>query len=248
MSYGVLSESDLTNLQGILQRLPLCPGWEHLDAILDDCRDLIGARYCLVAHSEIQQVTSFSKIRLLNNSYPEEWMLQYQSEGFQAIDPVVTGLLSSWQQQRWSDLRNLSAESKRFVDMAGSFGLAHGTTHGMPCRNRPGHSLISFADERNSFGKRELLLVELLVGPLHSSIETVLAQTPRELSIALTTQERNVLSWLAEGKSSWEISRLLRISERTVKFHLKNLYQKLKVTNRAQAVAVAAQHGFLMLR
>lgn len=248
MNSGILSESDLTNLQEILQQLPLCSQGEQLDAILDHCRDLLGARYCIVAHSETRRITSFSEIRLLNNSYPDEWMARYQSEGFQAIDPVVNALLSTWQQQRWSDLPDLGPESKRFVDMARSFGLVHGTTHGMPCRHRSGHSLISFADDRNSFGKRELLLLELLVGPLHSTIETVLVQSPREARIVLTTQERNVLSWLAEGKSSWEISRLLRISERTVKFHLMNLYKKLEVTNRAQAVAVAAQHGFLVLR
>lgn len=58
------------------------------------------------------------------------------------------------------------------------------------------------------------------------------------LGINLTGKERDVLKWVVEGKTSWEIGRILSTSERTVKFHLKNVYAKLNVSNRAQAVAV----------
>jgi DNA-binding CsgD family transcriptional regulator len=56
---------------------------------------------------------------------------------------------------------------------------------------------------------------------------------------ALTAREEAVLRWLAEGKSNWAIGQILGISERTVKYHLANLFPKLGVTTRAQAAAVA---------
>jgi DNA-binding NarL/FixJ family response regulator len=53
----------------------------------------------------------------------------------------------------------------------------------------------------------------------------------------LTEREESVLNLLAEGRSNHEIAKALRMSPNTVKFHLRNLYSKLGVTNRTQAAA-----------
>lgn len=54
---------------------------------------------------------------------------------------------------------------------------------------------------------------------------------------ALTDREESVLELVAEGKSNAQIGMALCLSENTVKFHLKNLYSKLDVTNRTEAAA-----------
>lgn len=59
----------------------------------------------------------------------------------------------------------------------------------------------------------------------------------------LSDREIEVLRWLKEGKSNWEISMILKISERTVKFHVKNICTKLDVINRTHAVVVAMERG-----
>jgi DNA-binding NarL/FixJ family response regulator len=53
----------------------------------------------------------------------------------------------------------------------------------------------------------------------------------------LTEREQAVLELVAEGVTNAEIARQLRVSENTVKFHLQNLYVKLKVANRTEAAA-----------
>jgi DNA-binding CsgD family transcriptional regulator len=63
--------------------------------------------------------------------------------------------------------------------------------------------------------------------------------------VLLTVREKEVLNWLQQGKTSWDISVILRISERTVNFHVYNVMEKLGVTNRPQAVAVAAHSGLI---
>jgi DNA-binding NarL/FixJ family response regulator len=53
----------------------------------------------------------------------------------------------------------------------------------------------------------------------------------------LSGREAAVLELLAEGRTNAEIAGSLRMSQNTVKFHLRNLYSKLGVTNRTQAAA-----------
>ncbi len=53
----------------------------------------------------------------------------------------------------------------------------------------------------------------------------------------LSERERQIMAWVAMGKTNPEIGCILRISEFTVKNHMKSIFSKLDVTNRAQAVA-----------
>lgn len=54
----------------------------------------------------------------------------------------------------------------------------------------------------------------------------------------LTNRERELLAALADGWTNMQIATRTGISENTVKYHLKNLYEKLEVRNRAMAVAL----------
>jgi DNA-binding CsgD family transcriptional regulator len=67
------------------------------------------------------------------------------------------------------------------------------------------------------------------------------AKPAPEPSHNLTSKEREVLQWIVQGKTSKETGMILSIAERTVKFHLRNIYSKLNVVNRAQAVTVASR-------
>lgn len=60
---------------------------------------------------------------------------------------------------------------------------------------------------------------------------------------SLTPTELEILRWASEGKTVWEISKIRATSEATVKFHLRNIYGKLQVTNRVQAMNEAARQG-----
>lgn len=59
----------------------------------------------------------------------------------------------------------------------------------------------------------------------------------------LTARELAVLRLVAEGRPNKQIAAALTITERTVKFHLTSIFQKLSADNRAQAVAIAVQRG-----
>jgi DNA-binding NarL/FixJ family response regulator len=61
----------------------------------------------------------------------------------------------------------------------------------------------------------------------------------------LTARERDVLRLLAAGDSNKVIARKLHITERTAKFHVTSIFNKLGADNRAQAVAIAAERRLI---
>lgn len=61
----------------------------------------------------------------------------------------------------------------------------------------------------------------------------------------LTARERTCLEWTAAGKTSYETGQILRISPRTVDYHLQNVCGKLGVHSRQAAVAMAMQLNML---
>jgi DNA-binding NarL/FixJ family response regulator len=64
-----------------------------------------------------------------------------------------------------------------------------------------------------------------------------LMRKPSDDPTALTEREEAVLALVAEGKSNAQIGAVLGLSENTIKFHLRNLFSKLGVTNRTEAAA-----------
>jgi DNA-binding NarL/FixJ family response regulator len=71
------------------------------------------------------------------------------------------------------------------------------------------------------------------------------AQLPAVREAGLTDRELEILRALGEGHSNREIAKLLWLAEQTVKFHLTNIYRKLNVSSRTEAVHWAYRHGLL---
>lgn len=68
-----------------------------------------------------------------------------------------------------------------------------------------------------------------------------------QMPVGLTEREMEVLRAAAEGLPNKEIANLLGISSQTVQVHLRNIFGKLNVGNRSEAVAVAIRHGWITL-
>ena len=62
----------------------------------------------------------------------------------------------------------------------------------------------------------------------------------------LTDREEQILKLIASGLTNREISRYLSISESTVENHVHHIYAKLRISNRAQAVAYAFRLGLVV--
>jgi DNA-binding NarL/FixJ family response regulator len=79
-----------------------------------------------------------------------------------------------------------------------------------------------------------------------AKLATQAVRSRRDTSL-LTPRELAVLRLVAAGQSNREIAESLGITERTVKFHVTAIFNKLGADNRAQAVALAGRRGLLPL-
>src|SRR5687767_9795098 len=66
-----------------------------------------------------------------------------------------------------------------------------------------------------------------------------------ESGMRLTRREEEILDLLGKGLSNRELGEVLGVSEDTVKTHLKSLFRKLQVSDRAEAVREAMRRGFI---
>jgi LuxR family quorum-sensing system transcriptional regulator SinR len=65
------------------------------------------------------------------------------------------------------------------------------------------------------------------------------ADCPDHDTADLTRREREILFWIANGKSYWETAQILGIAEGTVRIHLSSIRKKLDASNTTNAVAKA---------
>ncbi len=82
-------------------------------------------------------------------------------------------------------------------------------------------------------------------GERYFSIDAAQRLAQRAMQSELTPREVEILQHVANGKSNKEIGGMLHLAEDTVKRHLTHLFSKLRVVDRAHAVAVAMRRGLL---
>lgn len=186
------------------------------------------------------------KVFMINN-YPPEWRERYAQAGYLEVDPTVSHGRRSQSVLVWSDA--LFAGSPTLWDEAQSFGLNAGFAQsnfdstgaiGMLTLSRLGPAL-STAELREIEPQ-----IRCLVSASHDALSRSMAPAINaDRAIHLTTREVEVLKWIADGKTSREISNILRISLDTVNFHVKNATSKLQATNKTAAVVRSIMLGLL---
>ncbi|GAB2192022.1 helix-turn-helix transcriptional regulator [Sessilibacter sp. MAH2] len=72
-----------------------------------------------------------------------------------------------------------------------------------------------------------------------------LSRCTAKMSVNFTPREIECLRWVSKGKTSWEVSRILGVSERTVNFHIQNCMKKTNSVNRQQAVTKGLMGGII---
>ena len=107
-----------------------------------------------------------------------------------------------------------------------------------------GASVFALLDMPLAPGPRHAYFLELLLPLLHLALQRLGAgegaaaqRASPAMARALSLREREILAWVREGKSNYEVGRILGISAMTVKNHLQRIYKTLGVSNRTHALS-----------
>lgn len=179
--------------------------------------------------------------RLITN-YPTAWTQHYLRSGYQLCDPVVRHAVAQFRPFMWGPNMNLplySNQQNDFLIEAAMFGIRHGYTIPIHDSSGPKAAVTFAADERRPSFNR---CIEENAGALQLMAFSFHAQAQRTLDlrrdldgVSLSPREVDCLAWVAQGKSAWEIGRILGISHHTVASYLDSAKKKLNVRTVVQA-------------
>lgn len=205
----------------------------------------MGFEYCAYG---IQMPVPVSRpsVAMFNN-YSEEWQQCYQARGYLQIDPTVQHALKSTLPIVWSN--RLFEPAQDLWEEARGHGLQHGWAQASRDANGA-VGLLTLARSVEQLTPAELMANQSKMSWLTQYAHAAMARllTPRlapETLVVMTAREKEVLRWTAEGKTAYEISQILTVSERTVNFHINNVVAKLGTSNKTQAAVKAAALGML---
>lgn len=176
-------------------------------------------------------------------NFPVEYQDYYFSRDSFSSDLTIKHAFQYGSPIEWEALRiqdNCDPAGKEIIDVAIDHNLKCGITHSVS-DSKNGLAVSSFS--KNTFERidvRKELNVFFCLYTINAMLisqqeKTICGEFDRFLSL----RECECLSWVAEGKTSTEISHLLSISEMTVNYHIKNAVKKLGCKNRVHAVAKA---------
>ena len=183
---------------------------------------------------------------LLN--FPDKWVTAYDENSWSVKDPIVRHAMEIQEPMAWSELKNGFDLSKKerdlMVDAAGC-GLRNGMTIGL--NGSMGYYYVfSFASEDNAAPSATTLRESYSLAVLALNKMNII-KAKRAKAETLTVRQIECLYWSANGKSSWEIGRILGISENTVNFHMKECLRKLDTSNRTVAAIRCVSMGLLRI-
>jgi LuxR family transcriptional regulator, quorum-sensing system regulator SolR len=181
------------------------------------------------------------------DTYPAGWMEHYRASGFLEIDPIVRAGMRRTDLLVWPDA--MSDEAPRLWADARDFGIKVGVAHSSWTVHGT-FGLLTMSRNADTLASAEVEDLQLpanwLANLCHMHMGQFLqGKLAPETNIILTAREREVLRWTGEGKTSYEIGKILNISERTVNFHVNNVLSKLAATNKVQAVVKAIATGLI---
>jgi LuxR family quorum sensing-dependent transcriptional regulator len=173
--------------------------------------------------------------------WPDQWSQRYFSQGYLFDDPAIQRVTTSTEPFLWSELVDDRPSAKRIMGEAREFDLGYGFT--VPMLTLDGQSAgFSIASDRGELPPHYRGRLQLLAMYAFGRALSLVDMPP---AVKLTPREADVLQWIAEGKSDWEISKILHVSEHLVDKMARQIRIKFGATNRTQAVAQALRHRII---
>ncbi|GBL46867.1 hypothetical protein SFMTTN_2693 [Sulfuriferula multivorans] len=182
---------------------------------------------------------------LLSRNFPVEYVRELARPDGDVSSPIMAKWCRERKPQLFESDRVKLKTVPAWIALFNQHHLQNVAAHGLRDQNSNAASYFSFSRIPGKLTPHHAHLLDLLVPPMHGALIRVLANNPpvaqkiTPIRQLISAREQEVLQWLREGKTNWEIAQILQLSETTVKNHVHHILVKLRVNNRAQAVAKA---------
>jgi LuxR family transcriptional regulator, quorum-sensing system regulator CviR len=250
MMRSILKSFSKTELISVLELVDFCLSCEDksgLDNIVDKLKNLIPFDYSICIHGRFNNNIIEMPYDSVNVNYPEEWVNLYIKKDFHKVDPVFKEHFENFRIQYWGDTYDKIRPPKEFRYLAEDFNLRNGYTYGTRNLRVTKASLISLSGKHMVKEDRIEVILRILAPHMHQVVERVVRKKKLDQTARLTKREQEALKWLAYGKTTWETSVIMGISERTVRFYVESIMHKLDADNRSHAIAIALELGLVEL-
>ncbi|HXV73527.1 MAG TPA: LuxR family transcriptional regulator [Sphingomonadales bacterium] len=194
------------------------------------------------------------KRSFVESTYPEGWIEEYRVNQFVFLDPTMARAKASLLPIAWDAedfVRRVTPAQKKFFHLGGDYGIKRGIV--VPVHAPGGEfAAMAFASDEGSREMRsvwtkrrhELHLIGIY---FHAAVWENVMRRRIQATPALSPRELQCVEWSARGKTLWETSEILGISEATAKTHLKAAMKKLGTYNRTHAVSKALVYGLIKI-
>ena len=241
-----LSKRDAVLLIEIIHGSVSCSEVQYANMMLRKLNNLLEFRAATSCIGRAAPDGALEAWKLFDINYSLQYIEAYVEAGLHKQDPLILQNFKNYKLQRWSDVFQKHSAPKKLLSLCQDFGFnkideVDGYIHGVCNMKGQGGSLFSFYGLKNN--ERNDLILDLVIPHLHEAMRRLCNISKRVAP--LSGKETEVLKWLKQGKSTWDISVILRISERTVKFHVGNIMRKLDASSRTHAVAIAIEQGLV---
>lgn len=181
------------------------------------------------------------------NNRPPDYIKHYLEKNYLLKDPVVQELRHNLHPFSWSDVRErreLSKRERTILDEGREFGARDGFI--VPIVTLSGSSSVFAPCGLDpDLSQRARSAIEIIGIYSHHALQRALLKQRRQETAhtPLTKREREIMQWVAAGKTDDEIGQILSISTATVHEHVESSKRKLDAFRRTYAVVQAIRLG-----
>ena len=190
------------------------------------------------------------------DNFPTEFRTRFLLQDYVFIDPVLTTARRKLTPFEWAydwERRlghiRLTPKQKEILDEGADFGITKGTAFPIPSLRGGLGILVANSSESerevDQLWRHRRHEIHLNAFCIHEAFTASLANHFGDYAYKLAPRETECLQWAASGKTVWETSEILGISEHTVRTYLDRAMRKLDCYSKQQAIVKAIYHGLI---